>query len=105
MILHYLKIAIRNILKYKVQNLVNVCAIAVSLTLFAIGASFLSRFKPLPIFSQPHADRTVYILCMGSQPYFSGEEIDRMVNHRFMSTDKLYPLDGASGFLIPANPG
>lgn len=105
MIIHYLKVAIRNILKYKVQNLVNVCAIAVSLTLLAIGASFLSRFRPLPLFSQPHADRTVKIICMGQLSYFSNEEINQLVEHQFLSTDKLYPLQQSWGTLITAHLG
>ncbi len=100
MIIHYLKVAIRNILKYKVQNVVNVCAIAVSLTLLAIGASLLSRVGPLAIFSQPHADRTVLIRCVGDGArYFTLEEYDAMDSHQFLSTGKLYPRY-AGGMLL-----
>lgn len=106
MIVHYLKIAIRNILKYKVQNVVNVCAIAVSLTLLAIGASLLSRIGPLAIFYQPHADRTVLIRIGEERGYFTLEEYDSMENHQFLSTGKFYPdYAGGALFMVTAHKG
>ena len=106
MIVHYIKIAIRNILKYKVQNVVNVCAIAVSLTLLAIGTSLLSRVGPMALFSQPHADRTVLIRCVDQQGYLTLDEYDKIDGHRFLSTGKVYPrYDGGVLFMVTAYKG
>ncbi len=57
MILHYLRISLRNLRKYKTQTAISICAMAVSLTLMAVVASFVMSIKPAPLLNQPFADR------------------------------------------------
>ena len=44
MILHYLKIAFRNLWKYKTHSLISVLCLAVGITFFTVMNLFVSRF-------------------------------------------------------------
>mgnify|MGYP003436711247 CR=1 FL=1 len=46
MILHYLKIALRNLLKYKTQSAISVLGLAVGLAFFTFGIHWL-KYNPL----------------------------------------------------------
>ena len=48
MILHYLKIAWRNLLKYRMQSFVNIFGLAVGFACFALSAMWLLALPALP---------------------------------------------------------
>ena len=53
MIYHNLKVAVRNLLKYKLQTLISVLSIAVGIVTLAFTHAALSRVKFPLIYSQP----------------------------------------------------
>ena len=58
MIYHNLKMALRNLLKYKLQTFISVLSIAVGIVTLAFTHAALSRVKFPLIYSQPYYDRT-----------------------------------------------
>ena len=58
---HNIKVALRNILKYKVQTLVSVLSLAVGMVTLSVVHSFLLNFQPSAICSEPYYDRTCAI--------------------------------------------
>lgn len=57
MIIHNLKIAWRNLMKYKMQNLVSVVALAVGMVAMAVSLCVYDRMKEPAFRHQPHSDR------------------------------------------------
>ena len=43
MILHYLKVAVRNLMKYKVHSLISALCLAVGIVCYTLGSSDISR--------------------------------------------------------------
>lgn len=58
---HNIKVALRNILKYKVQTLVSVLSLAVGMVTLSVVHSFLLNFQLPAICSEPYYDRTCAI--------------------------------------------
>ena len=57
MLLHNLKVALRNILKYKVQTLGNILSLAIGMVTLATVHSFLQNFRMASINHEPYYDR------------------------------------------------
>lgn len=57
MLLHNLKVALRNILKYKVQTLGNILSLAIGMVTLATVHSFLLNFRMASINHEPYYDR------------------------------------------------
>ena len=68
MIIHNLKVALRNLMKYKLQTAISVLSIAVGIVTLALTHSVLTRFRLPAIYSQPYFDRTY------DMQFFSSEE-------------------------------
>ncbi|MDE7345552.1 MAG: ABC transporter permease [Muribaculaceae bacterium] len=113
MLLHYIRISLRNLNKYKTQTAISICAMAVSLTLMAVVSSIALSIKPTPLLSQPYADRTVlfshddykYI-----DQYFTqiadSREISLILGHHFKGVEEIhYSIFGYPGISITANSG
>ena len=58
MIYHNLKVALRNLFKYKLQTVISVLSIAIGIVTLAFTHAALSRVKFPLIYSQPYYDRT-----------------------------------------------
>lgn len=58
MIFHHLKVALRNLFKYKLQTTISVLSIAIGIVTLAFTHAALSRVKFPLIYSQPYYDRT-----------------------------------------------
>ena len=65
---HNLKVALRNLMKYKLQTAISVLSIAVGIVTLALTHSVLTRFLLPAIYSQPYFDRTY------DMQFFSSEE-------------------------------
>ncbi len=61
MILHNLKVAIRNLLKYKLQTIISVLSIAIGIVTLSFTHSLMSRYRLPQIFDEPYADRTYIV--------------------------------------------
>ena len=72
MILHYLKIAFRNLWKYKTHSLISVLCLAVGITFFTVMNLFVSRFTGYR--DLPDVERRVEI--MGSRSLLNLDNID-----------------------------
>lgn len=57
MLLHNLKVALRNILKYKVQTLGSILSLAIGMVTLATVHSFLQNFRMASINHEPYYDR------------------------------------------------
>lgn len=57
MLLHNLKVALRNILKYKVQTLGSILSLAIGMVTLAMVHSFLQNFRMASINHEPYYDR------------------------------------------------
>lgn len=57
MLLHNLKVALRNILKYKVQTLGSILSLAIGMVTLAVVHSFLQNFRMASINHEPYYDR------------------------------------------------
>ncbi|MCF0189455.1 MAG: hypothetical protein HUK04_08210, partial [Bacteroidaceae bacterium] len=55
---HNLKIAVRNLLKYKLQTVISVLSIAVGIVTLAFAHSVMERVTLPTIYHQPYYDRT-----------------------------------------------
>lgn len=105
MFLHYIRISIRNLRKYKTQTAISICAMAVSLTLMAIVSSIMLSYKAAPLLSQPYVDKV---------EQFAQNEISRTVNmkdkelilgHQFKSVKELHlAVTSAFNIMVTANP-
>ena len=84
---HYIKIAFRNILKYKTQNLISVCAIAVSLTLLVLVTSLMMSIRQLPFYDLPHMHRIVYASC--SRNPLDAAQLNLLKGHTFKSAESV----------------
>ena len=58
---HYITIALRNLAKYKVQNIISIVSLAVGITTLAVVQCFLHIVRQPAVFSQPYADRCYYM--------------------------------------------
>lgn len=61
MILHNLKVAVRNLMKYKLQTTISVLSIAIGIVTLSFTHSLMSRYRLPQIFDEPYADR-VYLV-------------------------------------------
>ena len=59
MILHYLKVALRNLLKYRTHSLISVLCLAVGITFFTVMSMYVSRLGFYR--DQPNYERRVHI--------------------------------------------
>ena len=55
--LHNLKVAVRNLMKYKLQTAISVLTIAVGIVTLALVHSMMTRYRLPDIFDQPYSDR------------------------------------------------
>lgn len=61
MILHNLKVAVRNLMKYKLQTAISVLSIAIGIVTLSFTHSLMSRYRLPQIFDEPYADRTYIV--------------------------------------------
>ncbi len=57
MILHNLKMAVRNLMKYKIQTVISVVCIAVGIVTLSIAHSFLNNYQLSSLYELPYSDR------------------------------------------------
>ena len=75
MLLHNLKVALRNILKYKVQTLGSILSLAIGMVTLATVHSFLLNFRMASINHEPYYDRVYYLQFDSIQKHQSDDAI------------------------------
>lgn len=102
MIIHYIRISLRNLNKYKTQTVISIFAMAASLTLMAIVTSFALSIRQLPLITQPYADRTVELRLLNDDSVRPGsEEMTLISGHHFSNIEEIHFIEG--GYGITAN--
>lgn len=96
MILHYIRISLRNLSKYKTQTAISICAMAVSLTLMAIVTSIMLSIKPTPLLSQPYAHRVEQLTVNPISSEVSRENIELILGHSFKCVEEIHTV--ATGY-------
>ena len=66
MILHHLKVALRNLMKYKLQTFISVLSIAIGIVTLAIAHALVSDVTFPAIYSQPYYGRTCAVSLMAA---------------------------------------
>ena len=66
MILHHLKVALRNLMKYKLQTVISVLSIAIGIVTLAIAHALVSDVTFPAIYSQPYYGRTCAVSLMAA---------------------------------------
>ena len=61
MILHHLKVAVRNLLKYKLQTVISVLSIAIGIVTLAFVHAVLEEVTYPSLYSQPYCERTFFV--------------------------------------------
>ncbi len=61
MLLHYIKVAVRNLMKYKLQTIISVLSIAVGIVTLSLAHSMMSRYRLPFIFEESYSDRAYEI--------------------------------------------
>lgn len=81
MIIHYLKIAVRNLLKYKIQTAISILSIAIGIVTLSLAHTLTNQYRLPSIFHQSYYDRVykVYIDGHIHQNQNWGREIIRAV--------------------------
>ncbi|MDE6637600.1 MAG: hypothetical protein K2K32_05115, partial [Muribaculaceae bacterium] len=107
MILHYIRISLRNLNKYKTQTAISICAMAVSLTLMAMISSVMLEIKPSTLFDQPYAERVEqFSYVKDGSSYANHDDLSLMISHHFKSAEELHYLEGATHFMnVTSDPG
>ena len=108
MIAHYLKVAVRNLLKYKTQSVISIVGLAIGLAFFVFGLHWY-RFETTFDSFYPLADRT-YMVCldsknndMGYTPSVLKSYFDQECPEVEMSTvgyDEIIAYDGGEGIFL-----
>lgn len=86
MIIHYIKVAFRNLVKYKVQTLISILSMAVGVMVFTIVWSLLSQFEPSTLTENPNSDR----ICILNVRNLSIQESQNIANNGLMSAEKVF---------------
>ena len=58
---HNLKLAWRNLMKYKLQNTINILALAAGMAAMALALCVTDRMKTPSYMTQPHSDRWYHV--------------------------------------------
>lgn len=62
MIIHNIKVALRNLMKYKLQTLISVISIAIGIVTLSFAQSLLECFRLPSLYNEPYQDRTYNVL-------------------------------------------
>ncbi|MDE6787386.1 MAG: hypothetical protein K2J46_10165, partial [Muribaculaceae bacterium] len=98
MLIHYIRISLRNLNKYKTQTAISICAMAVSLTLLAIVVSLALSIRQLPLITQPYTDRTVELRLLNDESVPPGsEEMTLISGHQFSNMEENHFIEWGYG--------
>lgn len=75
MLLHNLKVAFRNLLKYKVQTLMSILSLAIGMVTLAVVHSLMLNFRPSSICHEPYYDRAYTITFDSLQTRQTGDKV------------------------------
>ena len=103
MLRHFIMIANRNLLKYKVQNIISVASLAVGITTLVVVQCVLFMLRKPGIYSQPYADRCYSVTVVRPADYEADknncevirDDVDNLMRGSgpMSSAEALYPTN------------
>ncbi len=107
MILHYLRISLRNLRKYKTQTAISIAAMAVSLTLMGMVSSVMLMFKSSPFLHQPYSNRIEKLsYAKDGSTYIDYVDLELIKNHHFKNAEETHYVEGSTYFMnVTSDPG
>ncbi len=108
-ILHNLKVAIRNLMKYKLQTAISVLSIAVGILTISLAHSYLSGIKLNALYDQPFIDRTYNVtfksVTSGENAEINGEIVRTLKKEDALKSAEqvVLPISGMYGVLAEFN--
>ncbi len=95
--IHNLKVALRNLMNYKLQTLMSVASIAIGIVTLSLTHSVLNNFRPPLICNQPYFDRTYNVTFTTDNPQKKARGWDIMVHE--IDNELLHTLKGNGGLI------
>lgn len=92
MVKHYIKVAFRNIAKYKTQNIISIISIGVSVAIFAIISMFMLNFNSDSLLKQDYVDN-VAVMSISTSSNRTADDISAfniLSNHQFRTMEKVF---------------
>ena len=103
---HYIKIALRNLAKYRTQTIISIVSLAVGMTVLAVIQCLLFLIRKPAVYSEPYADRCYTIRLESGQEGeifdFTQTEADLLLENGGMAcVERLFPVNGSfeSGYV------
>lgn len=90
MVNHYIKVAFRNIAKYKTQNIINVISIGVSVAIFAIVSMFMLNVNSDPLLKQDYVDNLAVMSVTNINRTQEDLSSFNISNHQFRTVEKAF---------------
>lgn len=91
MVKHYIKVALRNLAKYKTQNIISIISIGMSVAIFAIVSMFMLNINSDPLLKQDYVDNTaIMFLSSGSDKTSRDMGSYNLSGHQFQSVEKVF---------------
>ena len=85
MIIHYLKVALRNLWKYRTHSLISVLCLAVGITFYTVMSLFVNRYTGYR--DLPDVERRIFLRV--SRPFLTLDNIDYLHSLQIEEMDSL----------------
>lgn len=91
MVKHYIKVAFRNLAKYKTQNIISIISLGVSVAIFAIVSLFMLNINSDPLLKQDYVDN-VAAMFISTNSNATSDDISpyNISGHQFRTVEKVF---------------
>lgn len=91
MVKHYIKVAFRNLAKYKTQNIISIISIGVSVAIFAIVSLFMLNVNSDPLLQQDYVDN-VAVMYISTNSDLTSSDIRsyNISSYQFKTVEKVF---------------
>ncbi len=91
MVKHYIKVAFRNLAKYKTQNIISIISLGVSVAIFAIVSLFMLNINSDPLLKQDYVDN-VAAMFISTNSDATSDDISpyNISGHQFRTVEKVF---------------
>lgn len=90
MVNHYIKVAFRNLAKYKTQNIISIVSIGVSVAIFAIVSLFMLNITSDPLLKQDYVDNLAVMSVTNIDRTQEDLSSFNISNHQFRTIEKAF---------------
>ncbi|MDE6303753.1 MAG: FtsX-like permease family protein [Paramuribaculum sp.] len=101
MLIHNLKVAIRNLMNYKIQTLMSVASIAIGIVTLSLTHSILNNFRLPPICDEPYFDRAYEVSLSIYNPHYNNTFEYKIDNQLLRALKENGGLKHAEKIVVP----